>query len=158
MWRAARKNKRLPQPSASELGNTRRRISHNIPSPKAASSLCFHVLLWIRSLALALKLMRLWPFSQWFRWLVSTISFRIRCRTATPVTRLLPEVRRELHALVPSNSDANYTCAGAGCDHGAVRYGAPAAGCRMPGCCWFRQPRHRKARRKIAGPNDDCKA
>jgi hypothetical protein len=79
-------------------------------------------------------------------------------QTATPATRLLPKVRRELHASPPSNRDASYTCAGAGCDHGPVRYGAAAAGCRMPGCCWFRQPRHRKSRRKIAGPNDDCKA
>jgi hypothetical protein len=68
-------------------------------------------------------------------------------KSATPATRLWAgKVRRERHVIEPA------------CHHGAVRYGAPATGCRMPGCCWFRQPRHRKSRRKIAGPNDDCKA
>ncbi len=87
--------------------------------------------------------------SQCSRRLTGASANPVRCETATPATRVLPKMRRELHASVPQNRDASYTCAGAGCDHRLVRYGAPAAGCRMPGCCWFRQPRHRQRSAQI---------
>ena len=83
-------------------------------------------------------------------------------QTATPATRVAATVRTTDRYGSPTGSGCDllldtFSCLFA-CNSMMVRYGPPAAGCRMPGCCWFRQPRHRKSRRKIVGPNDDCKA
>ena len=97
-WHMARKNgfRRSP-PSACELGYKEDECHSNKPSPKAVFSLCFRVLLWIRSLALAFEPTPSLRFSS------------ILDDLPTPLCpRSLTEPRCQLHAFF-RKCDANYT-------------------------------------------------